>query len=108
MLNHILYSELNDEEKYSLDSHASSAFSMDKCGVTLTILQEGWKVGCNNEVIIHALENSDLYTISPVEGEDTMYIFDFRDIACGMDYVELGIHIVQDLEKWYDNNHTAS
>ena len=76
---------------------------MDKCGVTLTILQEGWKVGCNNKEMIHALENSNLYTISSVE-EDTMYLFDFIDMACGMDYVELGIRIVQDIEDFYDNN----
>ena len=103
MLNHILFSELNDDGKYSLDSHASSALSMDKCGVTLTIMQEGWKVGCNNKEMIHALENSNLYTISSVE-EDTMYLFDFIDMACGMDYVELGIRIVQDIEDFYDKN----
>ena len=25
-------------------------------------------------------------------------------MACGMDYVELGIRIVQDIEDFYDNN----
>lgn len=75
---------------------------MNKLGITLSISQEGWLVGCKNEEIIHALENNDLYSVSPVEGEDFMYLFGFMDIDCGMDYIELGIRVVQDIEVMCD------
>ena len=99
MLNHILISELWDNnEKYSLDPHASSPFVMNKCGVTLTITQDGWLINCNENSIIQKIEDNGLYTVSPLQNEDTLYLCKFKDFSCGMDYIDLGKLIVSDIE----------
>ncbi len=99
MLNHILISELWDNnEKYSLDPHASSPFVMNKCGVTLTITQDGWLINCNEKSIMQKIEDNGLYTVSPLQNEDTIYLCNFKDFSSGMDYIDLGKHIVSDIE----------
>ena len=106
MLNHILLSELNDDSKYSLDSHASSSFSMDKCGVTLTIVQEGWEIGCNNVDAVTAISNYNNYCISLINNEETRYLFSHKNEDSCMDYIELGIQIVRDFESYFDSSRT--
>ena len=99
MLNHILVSELwDDNDRYSLDPHASSPFVMNKCGVTLSITQDGWLMTCNNENVVNCLYNNDTYSIANVEGEDNTYLVDFKYDATEMDYIDLAKMVINNIE----------
>ena len=102
MLNHILVSELWDNNvKYSLDPHASSPFVMNKCGVTFSITQNGWKMTCNNDTIINNINNSQIYTIIKTEEENT-FIVDFANNSNEMDYIDLAKTVITKIENAYE------
>ena len=103
MLNHILVSELwDDNVKYSLDPHASSPFVMNKCGVTLTITQDGWKVFCNNAEVINSLCDKEVYSVTAIPDEDNCYLVDFKRDSAEMDYIDLAKTIIIDVEAAYE------
>ena len=109
MLNHILVSELwDDNNKYSLDPHASSPFVMNKVGVSLTITQDGWKINCNDSLIIDKIKDSNIYSVSQIEGEETMYLCDFYVPAADMDYIDLAKLIISDIETQETTNEPIS
>lgn len=100
MLNHILFDEVQDDSgNYSLDPHASSPFVMNKFGVTLSIMQNGWKMTCNNKNVISGLEDNLLYSISLVPDEENTYMVDFKKISMEMDYIDLAKMIIRDVEN---------
>ncbi len=103
MLNYILIKELNDEKKYSLGYKASSPLTINNYGITLTISQKGWIVGCNNQLLIEKLSTSNIYSVAPIESEESLYIFAFCDKECGMDFIDLGKQIVADIENAYES-----
>ena len=100
MLNHILFYEVRDGSgNYGLDPHASSPFVMNKYGVTLSIMQNGWKMTCNNENVISSLEDNQLYSISLVPDEENTYMVDFKNDPIEMDYIDLAKNIIKDIES---------
>jgi hypothetical protein len=102
MLNHILVSELwDDNERYSLDPHASSPFVMNKCGVTLSITQRGWLMTCNNAEVITVLCNKELYSVTAIPDEDNSYLVDFKTESPEIDYIDLAKSLIKDVEAAY-------
>ena len=100
MLNHILVSELWDgNDKYSLDPHASSPFVMNKLGITLSISQEGWLVNCNDDCLMDKIAESELYSVSKIQDQETMYICDLRSENTEIDYIDLAKQIISDIER---------
>lgn len=100
MLNHILVSELWDNNnKYSLDPHASSPFVMNKLGVTLSISQNGWIVNCNDDRLMENLNDNELYSISSIQYQEPTYICDFRSEDSELDYIDLAKKFISDIES---------
>lgn len=104
MLNHILASELwDDNDKYSLDYHASSPFVMNKYGITMTITQSGWQIQCNNPEIIDAISQNELYSVNAITSDDSSpsntYLADFKLQQTELDYIDLAKRIINDIEK---------
>ena len=104
MLNHILASELwDDNDKYSLDYHASSPFVMNKYGITMTITQSGWQIQCNNPEIIDAISQNELYSVNAITSDDSSpsntYLADFKVQQTELDYIDLAKRIINDIEK---------
>jgi hypothetical protein len=109
MLNHILVSELwDDNERYSLDPHASSPFVMNKCGVTLSITQRGWLMTCNNAEVITVLCNKELYSVTAIPDEDNSYLVDFKTESPEIDYIDLAKSLIKDVEAAYACIRTSS
>ena len=99
MLNYILVQELwDDNDKYSLNPHASSPFVMNKCGVTLSITQEGWRMTCNNTSIINAINHSAIYDVNILENEENTYLVNFKPDNTEMDYIELAKLVIREIE----------
>jgi len=108
MLNHILVDELwDDNNKYSLDPHASSPFVMNKMGVTLSITQNGWQMNCNDSRIIDKINDNELYSVTKVQDQETMYLCDFLSQDSAMDYIDLAKQIISDIEKEDQPNETV-
>ena len=106
MLNHILVSELwDDNDKYSLDPHASSPFVMNKCGVTLTITQNGWKITCNDSEVIDKISSKELFNITSLTDEDNSYLVDFKTDSSEMDYIDLAKVFIKEVEAAYEAIH---
>ena len=106
MLNHILVSELwDDNDKYSLDPHASSPFIMNKCGVTLTITQNGWKITCNDSEVIDKISSNELFNITSLTDEDNSYLVDFKTDSSEMDYIDLAKFFIKEVEAAYEAIH---
>ena len=106
MLNHILVSELwDDNDKYSLDPHASSPFIMNKCGVTLTITQNGWKITCNDSEVIDKISSNELFNITSLTDEDNSYLVDFKTDSSEMDYIDLAKVFIKEVEAAYEAIH---
>lgn len=106
MLNHILVSELwDDNDKYSLDPHASSPFIMNKCGVTLTITQNGWKITCNDSEVIDKISSKELFNITFLTDEDNSYLVDFKTDSSEMDYIDLAKFFIKEVEAAYEAIH---
>ena len=106
MLNHILVSELwDDNDKYSLDPHASSPFIMNKCGVTLTITQNGWKITCNDSEVIDKISSKELFNITSLTDEDNSYLVDFKTDSSEMDYIDLAKFFIKEVEAAYEAIH---
>ena len=104
MLNHILASELwDDNDKYSLDYHASSPFVMNKYGITITITQSGWQIQCNNPEIIDAISQNELYSVNAITSDDSSpsntYLADFKVQQTELDYIDLAKMIINDIER---------
>lgn len=109
LLNLILVCQMWDNDvKYSLDSHASSPMTLNKLGVSLDMKQEGWQLVCRDKDLIAALKNRDFYAINPVAfeseenvepqvSEDT-FIVNFANDPGDLDYIDLAIQIIVDLE----------
>lgn len=109
LLNHILINQMWDNNvKYSLDYHASSPMTLNKLGVSLDMKQEGWQVVCRDKDLVAALKNRDFYAINPVAfeseenvepqvSEDT-FIVNFANDPGDLDYIDLAIQIIVDLE----------
>ena len=100
MLNHILISELRDNNvKYSLDPHGSSPVVLNKLGVTLTITQKGWLIECDNKAIVDILK--DMYSVTPVQldNSENQYYLDFIHKDGLDDYIDLAKQIIKDIES---------
>ena len=103
VLNRILIDRLWDNNvKYSLDPHGSQPFTMIETGTTLTITQNGWIVECRYPDAMAQISNRDLYTVSSLtEGS---YLIDFKNKACGYDYIDLALQVISDLEAAFAKN----
>lgn len=109
LLNLILVSQMwDDNVKYSLDNHASSPMTLNKLGVSLDMKQEGWQLVCRDKDLVAALKSRDFYAINPVAfeseendepqvSEDT-FIVNFANDPGDLDYIDLAIQIIVDLE----------
>lgn len=102
VLNRILYCELmNNNVNVDLKQHSDPVILND-FGISMTIKQQGWLIGCNKTEIIDALKSNDRFNVSAI-GEDapTSYIISFRNRDCGQDMIDLGILIVKEIESVY-------
>lgn len=102
MLNHILFSELiKGEVNVELQNHSDPVILNDY-GISMTIKQEGWLIGCNKTEIIDALKSNDRFNVSAI-GEDapSSHIISFRNRDYDEDMIDLGILIVKEIESVY-------
>lgn len=104
MLNHILAAELwDDNNKYSLDYHASSPFVINKYGISMTITQSGWLIQCNNSDIMNAISQNELYSVDAIASDDgqvsNTYLANFKNLQTELDYIDLAKRIVNDIEN---------
>ena len=75
---------------------------MFETGTTLTITQNGWIVECRYPDAMAQISNRDLYTVSSLtEGS---YLIDFKNKACGYDYIDLALQVISDLEAAFAKN----
>jgi hypothetical protein len=100
MLNHILFSEIRDDnETYSLDNHASRPVVLNKLGISLTITQNGWQMICNNADVITALQSKPQYVITHNESSDSgEFLVNMSAKNSSMDYIELAKQLIADIE----------
>lgn len=102
VLNHILFCELSKNQvNVDLKNHSDPVILNDY-GISMTIKQHGWQIGCNKTEIIDALKSNDMFNVSAI-GEDapTSYIISFRNYENGQDMIDLGILIVKEIESVY-------
>ena len=96
MMNHILYGKLNNGVAYSLDAHGCSPVVITSSASTLNFKQEGWRLHTTKD-IVPLLEGDSGIDCSKQGDED--YLIRFAQESHIMDYVELGLLIVEKLEE---------
>ena len=99
LLNYILFRELGDDVKYSLDQHSSSPLLMNKIGVTFSITQNGWEFSCKNKKILDKLYNSDLYELRNINQQGDTFLINFKNTSSDYDYIELAQIVIKDIEE---------
>ncbi len=97
MLNHILYSELANKDKYELDYHASSPVVLKNLGVKITIKQEGWGISTDNVAMVERLMDTCYYHIE-ADYENNTYTLWYDSDKCNGDYIDMAKQLIQYLE----------
>ena len=101
MLNHILYGELNNGNKYELDYHASSPVVLKLLGVKVSIRQEGWNVVTDNSRLIEWLKEEHHYDI--LKEAENSYLFRFVPTEPDYDYIDMAKQLIGDIEALWNN-----
>ena len=97
MMTFLLMNVLADNEKYYLDEHGCSPISIKKSASAIQFMHGKWLIECSKDIVPTITDNFPSLSIEKT-GDEKITV-DFGDSDYGLDYIELGLKLVEILNE---------
>lgn len=97
MMTFLLMNVLADNEKYYLDEHGCSPISIKKSASAIQFMHGKWLIECSKDIVPTITDNFPSLSIEKT-GDEKITV-DFGDSDYGLDYIELGLKLVEILDE---------
>lgn len=97
MMTFLLNNVLADNEKYYLDEHGCHPISIKKSASAIQFKHGKWLIECSKDIVSTITDNFPSLSIEKT-GDEKITV-DFGDRDYGLDYIELGLKLVEILDE---------
>ena len=97
MMTFLLMNVLADNEKYYLDEHGCHPISIKKSASAIQFMHGKWLIECSKDIVPTITDNFPSLSIEKT-GDEKITV-DFGDSDYGLDYIELGLKLVEILNE---------
>ena len=97
MMTFLLNNVLADNEKYYLDEHGCHPISIKKSASAIQFMHGKWLIECSKDIVPTITDNFPSLSIEKT-GDEKITV-DFGDSDYGLDYIELGLKLVEILNE---------